>query len=217
MAMNKQDIINEINQLSAELPKRKKIASIAEHEGIELAFNELTEDCCHLVKTENYKESKTAIKSLETVKKFKDYLKEQEARIENIEYRIAQLRIELTRCQLNLFNDSKIATQIEHDGRELFTGDVFETPNRTYLLIVGSQEHPNTFAIVGSAFPEELALQYPKNREILKDTAYLGNMYDDEQLADFLNKLQEQEEELEQTKENEKEKPVEDDEEEDEE
>ena len=196
MAMNKQDIINEINRLSAELPTRKKIASIAEHEGLDLAFNELTEDCCQLVKATNYKASKTSIKQLEVVKSFKDYLKAQKDRIDNIENQIAQLRIELTRIQLNLFTDSKIATGIQFENRELFTGDVFKTSNRTYLLIIVSQEHPNNFAIVGTSFSEEFALQFPKNRKILENTAYLGNMYDDNKLAEFLEKLQEEQENL---------------------
>lgn len=200
MTMNKQDIINEINRLTAELPSRKKIASIAEHEGLEIAFSELTENCCNLVKTENYKDSKKAITSLEVVKKFKDYLKEQENRIENIENRIAQLRIELTRCQLSLFEDNKfqkIATGEQYQDKELYTGDVFELPNKSYLLITESSEHPNNYVIVGTAFEEELLLQYPKNRAILKDTAFLGNVFENDKLAEFIEKLQEQENELE--------------------
>ena len=39
-------------------------------------------------------------------------------------------------------------------------------------------------------------MQYPKNREILKNTAYIGNMYDDDRLAEFLSKLEEKQNEL---------------------
>ena len=199
MTMNKADIINEINRLTAELPSRKKIASIAEHEGLEIAFSELTEDCCNLVKTENYKDSRKAITSLEVVKRFKDY-GEQENRIDNIENRIAQLRVELTRCQLSLFEEDeikKIATGTQYEGRELYTGDTFELPDKSYLLITESSEHPNNYVIVGTAFSEELLLQYPKNREVLKDTAYLGNIFENDKLAEFIAKLDEKEQELE--------------------
>ena len=196
MTMTKQEILNEINRLNSELPKRLTIASVAEHEGLEIAFEELTDFCCSQIKAANYKGSKTAIKNLETVKNFKDYLSEQKRVADNIEYKIAELRIELTRCQLDLFKDSKLATGFKHNGTELFTGDVFETINKTYLLITSSEVGPNRFAIVGSAFPEELALQYPKNREILKDTAYLGNMHDNEKLADFLTELQTEQDKL---------------------
>jgi len=198
MTMTKADIINEINRLTAELPSRKKIASIAEHEGLEIAFEELTDVCVQLVKTENYKDSKKAIKNLEVVKNFRDYLKDQKDRIENIENRIAQLRIELTRCQLSLFDEDtqKIATGIQHEDRELYTGDTFELPDKSYLLITESQEHPNNYCIVGTAFSEELLLQYPKNRKVLDGTAYLGNIFENDKLAEFLAKLQEEQEEL---------------------
>ena len=198
MAMMKIDIINEINKLTAELPSRKKIASIAEHEGLEIAFDELTDVCVQLVKTENYKDSKNAIKNLEVIKSFKDYLKGQKERIENIENRIAALRIELTRCQLNMFEDDtqKIATGIQHEERELYTGDTFELPDKTYLLITESTEHQGNYCIVGTAFSEELLLQYPKNRKVLDNAAFVGNLFENDKLAEFLEQLQEEQEEL---------------------
>ena len=199
MPMNKSDIINEINKLTAELPLIKKVAEISEHEGLEIAFNELTEKCCARVKSRNYKESKDSIKSLEIVNNFQKYLEEQTKRAERIEVRIAELRIELTRCQLSLFdenNERKINTGISHNEQELYTGDVFETSGREYLLIVESEEHPTNYCITGTAFSEELLLQYPKNREILNNTCYLGNMFDNDKLAEFLDKLAEKQEEL---------------------
>ena len=199
MAMNKSDIVNEINKLTAELPLVKKVAEISEHEGLEIAYNELTEKCCARVKAKSYKESKDAIKALEVINNFQTYLNEQKNRAERIEYRIAELRIELTKCQLSLFqeeNIQKVATGIQHNDKELYTGDVFETPNRDYLLIIESEEHPSNYAITGTAFNEELLLQYPKNRVILNDTAYIGNIFDSAELAEFLDKLQEKQEKL---------------------
>lgn len=199
MSMNKADVVNEINKLTAELPLVKKIAEISEHEGLELAYNELTEKCCARIKTKNYKESKDSIKYLEIINNFQNYLNEQKNRAERIEYRIAELRIELTRCQLSLFqeeNIQKCATGIKFNDRELYTGDVFETPKRDYLLIIESEEHPTNYAITGTAFNEELLLQYPKNRVILENTAFVGNIFDSSELAEFLDKLQEKQTEL---------------------
>jgi len=206
MAMNKSDIVNEINKLTAELPLVKKVAEISEHEGLEIAYNELTEKCCARVKAKSYKESKDAIKALEVINNFQTYLNEQKNRAERIECRIAELRIELTKCQLSLFqeeNIQKIATGIQHDDRELYTGDVFETPSRDYLLIIESEQQPSNYVITGTAFDEELLLQYPKNRTILNDTAYIGNIFDSAELAEFLDKLQEKQEELQEQQENE--------------
>ena len=201
--MNKIDIINQINKLTSELPLVKKIAEISDHEGLELAYNNLMEECCALIKAKEYKESKKVTKSLEVINSFQNYLAEQKARADRIEYTIAQLRIELTRCQLSLFeenNTAKIATGFEIEDRELFTGDCFETSDHEFLLIVESEASPSMYAITGTAFDEELLLQYPKNRSILKDTAYLGNMFDNADLAEFLAKLQEKESEIEELK-----------------
>ena len=206
MPMNKSDIVNEINKLTAELPLVKKVAEISEHEGLEIAYNELTEKCCARVKVKSYKESKDAIKALEVINNFQTYLNEQKNRAERIECRIAELRIELTKCQLSLFqeeNIQKIATGIQHDDRELYTGDVFKTSNRDYLLIIKSEQQPSNYVITGTAFDEELLLQYPKSRTILNDTAYIGNIFDSAELAEFLDKLQEKQEELQEQQENE--------------
>lgn len=197
--MNKSDIINEINKLMAELPLIKKVAEISEHEGLEIAFNELTEKCCSSIKVKAFKTGKDYIKELEIINSFKRYLEGQNERIKQIEARIAELRINLTKCQLSIFeenNEGKINTGVTFQDKQLFTGDVFETSEREYLLITESEEHPANFCITGMAFTEELLLQYPKNREILKNTAYLGNMYDDDRLAEFLSKLEEKQNEL---------------------
>ncbi len=182
--MERADIISKINRLTSELPLVKKIAEISEHEGLEIAFNELTDNCCCAIKSKNYKSSKAITKSLEAVNNFKKYIDEQAERANRIEAKIAELRIELTRCQLSLFaekNEQKIATGITYNKRELFSGDTFETSKHDYLLIIEATttKTPN-FAIISTKFEEEMLLSYPQNLEILKDTAYLGNIFDDE-------------------------------------
>lgn len=204
MAMNKSDIINEINKLTAELPLVKKVAEISEHEGLEIAYNELTEKCCARVKAKSYKESKDSIKSLEIINNFQNYLNEQSERARRIEYRIEELKIELTKCQLSLFDDNekKINTGIQFNNRDIYTGDVFELPDKSYLIIAASSEHPTNFAITGTAFEEELLLQYPKNREILCNAIYLDNLFENNKLAEFLDELEEKQAELKEEQEN---------------
>ena len=93
-------------------------------------------------------------------------------------------------------NAAKINTGFEHKGQHLFTGDIFETLSREYLLISESEQTPNSYCITGTAFSEELLLQYPKNREILKNTIYLGNIFENNKLAEFLEKLTQKQNEL---------------------
>ena len=199
MALNKAEIINEINRLQAELPLVQKIAEISEHEGLKLALDRLTEECCACVKSKCYKTSKDTIKTLEVINNFKEYLERQAEYARRIETRLAEYRIDLTKCQLSLFeeeNAAKINTGFEHKGQHLFTGDIFETPSREYLLISESEGTPNSYCITGTAFSEELLLQYPKNREILKNTIYLGNIFENDKLAEFLEKLTQKQNEL---------------------
>ena len=199
MAMTKTEIINQINSLTGQLPSILKVAEIAQHEGLKIAIDELTDYCCSCIKLKCYKESKDYIKSLEAVNNFKKYVEEQEQRAKRIETKIAELKIELTRCQLSLFEDNKpqkINTGFSINDRELFTGDVFETLEKDYLMIIESNEHPTNYAIIGTAYFDELLMQYPKNREMLNDTAYLGNIFEDDNLAEFVEKLDERTEEL---------------------
>lgn len=157
------------------------------------------DNCCHCVKSKAFKASKNALKEIETVNSFKEFLERKKERVKQIENKIAELKIELTHYQLNLFDEQnvqKIPTDIKHNEREIYTGDVYETLNKEYLLIIESDEHPTKYAIVSTAFTEELLLQYPKNREILKNTAYIGNLFDDNKLKEFIDKLTEKQEEF---------------------
>lgn len=194
--MNKQDIINEINRLTGELPLREKIAEIAEHEGLELAVNELTENCCASVKSKSYKNSISQIKDLKIISAFQDYLQSQKDRIDAINNRIAQLRFDLTNEQLNLFAQNlsdKRTTGIFHNDIELCTGDVFETHDHNFIVITEASNDPNKYVIVQTFSDEELLLNYPKNRALLNDTAYLGNLYENEKLQEILDKIRPQE------------------------
>lgn len=197
--MNRAEIIDEINRLSSEIPRIQKVAEIAEHEGINIALDELTESCCDSVKMQDYKSSKDSIKTLEIINNFRKYLESQKERARRIECKIAELRIDLTRCQLSLFeeeNKQKIDTGIKHNEKNLFTGDVYETSNQDYFLITESEEHPTNYVITGTAFDDELLLQYPKNRTVLSNTVYIGNIFEDADLATFLEKLTEKQIEL---------------------
>lgn len=190
--MNKQDIINEINRLTGELPLRQKIAEIAEHEGLELAVNELTENCCASVKSKSYKNSIQQIKDLKTISAFQDYLQSQKDRIDAIHNRIAQLKFDLTNEQLTLFAEAlqnKRATGIYHNNAELFTGDIFETHEHNFIIVTESSENPDKYVIIQTDSDEELLLNSLKNRTLLNDTAYLGNLYENEKLQEILDKI----------------------------
>lgn len=94
------DIINEIEKNDAEIERLSKIASIGEHEGLELAMEEQTNNCVQCVKSKNYKESKDRIKSLEVLHNFQGYLNDQKERIESLKARRAECQEELTKVQL---------------------------------------------------------------------------------------------------------------------
>ena len=99
-------------------------------------------------------------------------------------------------------NIQKLATGFVCNDKEIYTGDVFETSNRDYLLIVESEDNPSNFLITGTALEEALLLSFHKNRVILNDTAFIGNIFDSAELADFLEKLQEKQEELQEQQDN---------------
>lgn len=64
MTRSKEELINELAKLGNELSMREKIASISEHEGLRMAFDEITSKCIDSVKCKNTKCQKTRLRGL---------------------------------------------------------------------------------------------------------------------------------------------------------
>ncbi|MCX4275871.1 MAG: hypothetical protein OSJ27_08875 [Candidatus Gastranaerophilales bacterium] len=111
------DIVNEIEALEAELPRRKKIASLLEHEGFKLAVEELTGDCVQNVKAKKYKSGKTQIKSLECIEDFEKYLLTQNERADSIEAKLDKCKFELAYNQLNLLDNPENPNDSDKGGK----------------------------------------------------------------------------------------------------
>jgi len=135
---------------------------------------------------------------LKTISAFQDYLQSQKDRIEAIHNRIMQLKFDLANEQLSLFTETlqnKKATGIYHNKKELYTGDIFETQEHNFIIVTESSENPEKYVIIQTTSNEELLLNSLKNRALLNDTAYLGNLYEDEKLHEILEQIEPSEKE----------------------
>ena len=104
------DIVNEIEALEAELPRRK-------HEVYKLAVEELTGDCVQNVKAKKYKSRKTQIKSLECIEDFEKYLLTQNERADSIEAKLDKCKFELAYNQLNLLDNPENPNDSDKGGK----------------------------------------------------------------------------------------------------
>lgn len=97
MTRSKEELINELAKFGSELSMREKIASISEHEGLKIAFDEMTSKCIDSVKCKKYKMSKDQIKGLEILNNFIVYLEQQKEKISTLKALITECKEELSR------------------------------------------------------------------------------------------------------------------------
>jgi len=85
-------------------------------------------------------------------------------------------------------NDSEADREIEAEDsgytfgntlQPIETGDIFvnENSNPSCYYFIKKSKNDKDFAIIGNSIEDELLLNYPKNREMLNDAEYIGNIY----------------------------------------
>lgn len=190
--MTKEELREKLEELKNEIETINIVVSIGEHEGIKLITDDIKKNCVVAIESDNFSKAKKQIKEIEIIKSFIGYIEEKKELVTEKQNEIENLQNQLDNWQIGLFekqfNAAKKPTGTTHNEKELYTGDIFESRDKNHLLISTSEKEPNNFVILHSTSDTELLLQYPKNREALKDTAYLGNLYDDEKLQEIFNK-----------------------------
>ncbi|MBR0234068.1 MAG: hypothetical protein IJQ47_08470 [Synergistaceae bacterium] len=213
--MSKQDLINQKQKLEEDIERLKKIVEAAADTTFDIIIEDLKNHMKSNIELEEWSTLKTNLKEVSAVNTTKDFLENQSKLLTKKQTELLELENQINNYQTNLFDSLnshlKIDTKIKHNEQDLFTGDVFETDDKSYLIIKESELEKDNFVITGTAFEEALLLQYPKNRQILNNTAYLGNLFDNKELQTFLLKLEQDKEENKKEESDEKESEDKDD------
>ena len=192
--MSKEELIKEKEKLTSDIERLKKIVEASADTTFDIIIEDLKKHMIDNIELEEWSTLKTNLKEVSAVNTTKTFLENQSKLLTKKQTELLELDNKINNYQISLFEQlngkKKKQTGIKFNDKELETGDFFELPNKTYLLIKESELDPDSFVITGTAFEEALLLQYPKNREVLNDSVFLGNIYEKEELFNFLHKLE---------------------------
>ena len=196
--MSKEELIKEKEKLTSDVERLKKIVEASSDTTFDIIIEDLKKHMIDNIELEEWSTLKTNLKEVSAVNTTKTFLENQSKLLTKKQTELLELENKINNYQIGLFEQlngkKKKQTGIKFNDKELETGDFFELPNKTYLLIRESELEPDKFVITGTAFEEALLLQYPKNREVLNDSVFLGNIYEKEELINFLHKLESEKE-----------------------
>ena len=196
--MSKEELIKEKEKLNSDVERLKKIVEASSDTTFDIIIEDLKKHMIDNIELEEWSTLKTNLKEVSAVNTTKTFLENQSKLLTKKQTELLELENKINNYQIGLFEQlngkKKKQTGIKFNDKELETGDFFELPNKTYLLIRESELEPDKFVITGTAFEEALLLQYPKNREVLNDSVFLGNIYEKEELFNFLHKLESEKE-----------------------
>lgn len=196
--MSKEELIKEKEKLTSDVERLKKIVEASSDTTFDIIIEDLKKHMIDNIELEEWSTLKTNLKEVSAVNTTKTFLENQSKLLTKKQTELLELENKINNYQIGLFEQlngkKKKQTGIKFNDKELETGDFFELPNKTYLLIRESELEPDKFVITGTAFEEALLLQYPKNREVLNDSVFLGNIYEKEELFNFLHKLESEKE-----------------------
>mgnify|MGYP000414488401 FL=1 len=104
-----------------------------------------------------------------------DLLERKQEELEDIEEALAYY-------QTSIFElEARFTTYQTKDGENIRTGDVYESQNEDgsfdFCMVKEADEDSSKFVIISTMNSEDLGVQYPKNREILDNAKYVGNVY----------------------------------------
>lgn len=178
----KKELEEQIEITKNQIEELNLLTNVGNMETFELIIKNIKENMIENIKEEDWKSFKENKAKIEKMRSFTNYIEKQTQIIEDKENELNDLQYQFDNYQIGLFEapEQKQSTEIEHNGQELFTGDVFEDKDKNILLIFESVTDKGKMAIIKQ--DGELLLGYPKNRECLNDCSYLGNAHEDEEL-----------------------------------
>lgn len=193
--LSKEELIEKQKQLTSEIENLQKVIAASNTTVFDLLINEVKKEMQDNIAEEEWKKLKENQKKIESYRSIEKTLQNQEDLLDRKENELVDVENAIENYQPSLFEQPAEEQEIEiegeaedtgfedSEGNAYKTGDVYssESEEKTeYYLVKKSAESSDKFAIISNAFNDELLLNYPKNREILDEADFIGNIYDEE-------------------------------------
>lgn len=181
----------ELNKLQAELAEDiEKLNSIIEASNstvFDLLIDETKKEMKANVLEESWKKLKENMKKIEQYRTIETTLQNQQDLLERKEDELEDVKNALKYCQQKIDFDTQEGEQLAEDTGYTFgstlqpieAGDIFINKNSEpkTIYFIKKAKNEKDFAIIGNTIDDELLLNYPKNRDLLNASTYIGNIF----------------------------------------
>lgn len=187
--LTKEQLKAKEQQLQNEIETLTNVIKASNTTVLDLLIGEVKKEMQDNIAEENWKILKENQKKIEAYRSIEKTLQNQEELLEDKRDELEDVQYAIDNYQPSLFEQQK---EIDIDGQcestgfktnefEIETGDVYKNENEdgktAFYLVKKSIEKDDCFSIISNAFNDELLLNYPKNRELIESSDYIGNIF----------------------------------------
>lgn len=180
--LSREQLINLQEQLEQEIENLNKVIAASNTTVFDLLINEVKKEMQDNIAEEEWKKLKENQKKIESYRSIEKTLQNQEDLLERKQEELEDIEEALAYYQTSIFElEARFTTYQTKDGENIRTGDVYESQNEDgsfdFCMVKEADEDSSKFVIISTMNSEDLGVQYPKNREILDNAKYVGNVY----------------------------------------
>ena len=180
--MNKEQLLQKKKQLTEEIETLKNVIDASNTPVFDLLINEVKKDMEDNIAEEDWKTLKQNQKKIEAYRNVEKIIQNQTDLLERKQEELEDVQSSLDNYQTSIFElEARFTTYQTKNENDIRTGDVYEHKNEDgtsdFYMVKESDEDSSKFVIISTANSEDLGVQYPKNREVLDDAEYVGNIY----------------------------------------
>ena len=187
--LTRQELEEKQKRLESEIEKLKAVIKASDTTTFEIIIEDIKREMSANIAEEDWKSLK---KNACKVDKFREIVKIIQNQNDLLEQKKDELQDtvwELEHYQTSLFEETPLLADgtcestgfKDSQSCEIETGDVYKSVNDngeiSYYLVKKSVEKDNSYSIISNTFDDELLLNYPKNRELILNSDYVGNIY----------------------------------------
>jgi len=202
MTKTKNELLEQKKTLEGEIERLQKIIDASSETTFDIIIDDLKQQMIQNVEGEHWSNVKSCIKEVDSVNGTRNFIQKQSELLNRKQEELEELSEKIDNYQPSLFEQSEkeVYSAIDTgftlpDGEPIETGDIykFKEPNSDIVnfYVVTQAKGEGKFAVIGNTIDEELLLNYPKNRELLENAKYIGNIYYGVAQKDALDTLKE--------------------------
>ena len=184
----KEQLIQEKETLESDIDRLQKIIDASSQTTFKIIIDDIKQQMIENIENERWSAVKSNLSEVTNVNGTREFISKQTDLLDKKNEELLDLISKIDNYQPSLFEDQKEETKSEYTGivvnqNEIRVGDVFCRNEICYLAVTKSKDMEDKYALISNSFEGEKLLQYPANAKLLVDADYIGNIYDEDNVA----------------------------------